>query len=79
MILTLHVARRMRERKIAFAWIEESILSPDWTTPDPDPAPTRSYKSIAAFGGRILRVAHRPENGDMLVVTAVFDRGAKRP
>ncbi len=79
MIVTPHAARRIRARKIALAWIEAAIASPDWTTPDPDPALTRSFKAIAAFGGRILPVAHRPENGDMLAFTAVFDRGAKRP
>jgi hypothetical protein len=75
--LTLHTELRLRERKIAFAWVELTISSPDWTRQDKDPALTRSYKAIHANGGRILRVVHRPEGHDILVVTAVFDRGAK--
>jgi len=58
--------------------IETTVTYPDWTSPDPDPALTRSYKEIAAFGGRVLRVVHRTIGTDVLVVTAHFDRGARR-
>jgi hypothetical protein len=36
------------------------------------------YKVIAAFGGRVLRVVHRPEGDDIVVITMHFDRGARR-
>ncbi|HJS84092.1 MAG TPA: DUF4258 domain-containing protein [Acetobacteraceae bacterium] len=76
--LTKHVERRIQKRHLALAWIEATIAAPDWTAQDPDPTLTRSYKAIAAFGGHVLRVVHRPEGADILVVTAFFDRDAKR-
>jgi hypothetical protein len=76
--LTQHAETEVDRRQLQRAWIESAITTPDWTAPDPDPTLTRSYKAIAAFGGRVLRVVHRPEGDDVLVVTAHFDRGAKR-
>jgi hypothetical protein len=78
MIVTTHLAQRLSERKIALQWVEATIASPDWTAPDPDPTLTRSYRAIAEFGGRVLRVVHRPVDGDVVVVTTFFDRGARR-
>jgi hypothetical protein len=76
--LSIHTERRLVERKIDRSWVDATVLTPDWTTSDPDPALTRSYRAIAEFGGRVLRVVHRPDGHDQLVVTAHFDRGAKR-
>jgi len=77
--LTGHARERVDAGEVRVEWIEATIHGADWTTPDPKrPGITRSFKSIAAFGGRILRVAHRPDDGHILVVTAFFDRGAKR-
>ncbi len=59
-------------------WIESAVLMPDRTTPDPGrPGVTLSFKAIPERGGRVLRVAHRPDGVDLLVLTAHFDRGAK--
>ena len=45
--------------------------------PDPrDPTLTRSFKAIPNFGHRVLRVVHRPDGDDILVITAHLDRGA---
>ena len=76
--LTRHVARRVEERHLLLTWIEAAVFAPDWTTQDPDPSLTRSFKSIAEAGGRVLRVVHRPDGADIRVVTAFFDRGARR-
>ena len=77
--LTDHAERELRRRAIARAWVEATIATPDWTAPDPrDPGLTRSFKAIATFGSRVLRVVHRPAGDDMLVITAHFDRRAKR-
>ena len=76
--LTVHTERRMRERKLPFAWIEATVTAPDWTRRDTDPALTQSFRAIAAFGDRILKVVHRPDGSDILVVTAYFDRSARR-
>jgi hypothetical protein len=76
--LSVHTEKRVIERKISPAWIDATVLTPDWTTADPDPALIRSYKSIPELGGRVLRVVHRPDGADILVVTAFLDRSAKR-
>jgi hypothetical protein len=73
-----HATRQIAARQLQLEWIEETVLNPDWTMADPDPTLTRSYKAIAERGGRVLRVAHRPDGADVLVVTAFFDRGARR-
>ena len=46
--LTVHAVRRLQERKIALAWVEVTIDSPDWVSADPDPNLTRSFKAIDA-------------------------------
>ncbi len=76
--LSFHTQKRIAERALALTWIEATITSPDWTAQDADPAPTQSFKAIKQFGGRILKVVHRPEGADILVVTAYFDRSARR-
>jgi hypothetical protein len=73
-----HAVQRIATRQLRLEWIEQTVLNPDWTTADPDPALTRSYKAIAERGGRVLRVVHRPDGADALVVSAFFDRGARR-
>jgi hypothetical protein len=75
--LSIHTETRAIERKIERAWIDATVLTPDWTAPDPDPTLTRSFRAIAEFGNRVLRVVHHPDGDDILVVTAHFDRDAK--
>jgi Domain of unknown function (DUF4258) len=77
--LTEHAERELRRRAIAFEWVEAAIAAPDRAEQDPrDPALTRSFKAIPDFGHRLLRVVHRPDDDDILVITAHFDRGASR-
>ena len=69
----------MRDRHIERAWVDATVETPDWTEHDPNfPERTRSYKVIAEFGGRTLRVVHCPDADDIVVITAHFDRGARR-
>ncbi len=76
--LTTHAKERQADSSLELAWIEAAVLRPDWTIADPRrPGVTRSFKRIAERGGRILRVAHRPDGAGVLVLTAFFDRGAK--
>jgi hypothetical protein len=78
LVFSLHAQGNIQKRRIDAAWIEQTIAAPDWTRPDPrHPEVTRAYRSIEAFGGRVLRVAYRPDGADILVITAFFDRGAK--
>ena len=76
--LTQHAMARIDNGEVARAWIDATIAQPDWTRPDPCRAGvTLSFRAIREFGGRELRVAHRPDGADVLVITAFFDRGAK--
>jgi hypothetical protein len=77
--LTKHAQEALGVRNIAFAWIEQAVTSPDFVEADPRrPGRTRSYKAIAEFGGRVLRVVHRPEGDDIVIITVHFDRGARK-
>ena len=76
---TRHAEEAIAARGIALDWIEAAINAPDRVEPDPrDPACTRSYKSIAALNGRVLRVVHRPDGDDILVITVHLDRRGQR-
>jgi Domain of unknown function (DUF4258) len=76
--LSKHTADEMEERSILLSYIEAALTSPDRVARDAtDPALSRSYKVIPEFGNRVIRVIHRPDGGDIFVVTAHWDRGAK--
>jgi hypothetical protein len=76
---TAHAIEQIGERQIEHEWIEATISGPDWTMTDPNFADrTRSYRSIPGSGDRILRVVHTPSGDDIMVITAHFDRGARR-
>ena len=75
----LHAEEQMIDRGITRAWVEATLASPDWTETDPQrPERTRSYKAIPEMGGRVLRVVHWFENGDVVVLTAHPDRNATK-
>lgn len=75
-----HAVIRIAERHLRPEWVEAAIIAPDWTAPDPDdPSVTRAFCAISQAHGRVLRVAHRRDGNDILVLTAFFDRGAKKP
>jgi hypothetical protein len=79
LILSRHLTPELNKRHLKLAFIEATVTNPDWTMPDPSrPGVTRSFRAIPEFGNRVLRVAHRPENTDVFVLTAFWDRGAKR-
>lgn len=77
---TSHVLERMEERGIAQAWIEMALAAPDATEPDPRGGGlVRSWRAIPEAGGRVLRVVHRQEGSNIVVVTAFLDRGFRTP
>ena len=77
--LSIHTQREMATRGIAAAYIEAVLDNPTYTTQDAtDPTLTRAFGPIPAFGNRMLRVVHRTDGNDVFVVTATWDRGAKR-
>jgi hypothetical protein len=76
--LSKHTIDEMEGRGILLSYIVAALASPDRAAPDPtDRGLIRSYKAIPEFGNRVLRVVHRPDNGDVFVVTAHWDRGVK--
>jgi hypothetical protein len=77
--LTTHATEMMAERGILHDWVVETVNHPDYRTADPrDVQLTRSFRKILSAQGRMLRVVHRPDGADTLVITAHFDRGARR-
>lgn len=77
--LTLHATISVARRNIDMRWIEAVIRQPAYSSPDPDDAAvTQSWRAIPQFGGRMLKVVHRPAGDDVIVITAYFDRDAKR-
>jgi hypothetical protein len=77
-VLTKHAEEAVEKRKLDPGWIDRTVATPDFTRPDPDdPTLTRSFKSIDEVGGRILRVVHRPQGNDIVIITVHFDRDAK--
>jgi hypothetical protein len=79
LIFTTHAQGRMTLRQIEHAWVEAVIDQPERSEPDPhDPALTRAWRRIPERGGRVLRVVFRRSGGDIVVVSTVFDRGARR-
>ena len=76
--LSKHAEEAVEKRNLALEWIERTISAADFSRVDPnDPTATRSFETIAEAGGRILRVVHRPDGNDILVVTVHFDRDAR--
>ena len=69
----------MEERRVRLSWVEAVIRSPDWVARDRDPDLAHSFKAISEVGDRIPKVVHRAEGADIPIVTAYFDRGARRP
>jgi hypothetical protein len=76
---SLHANEQIEDRRIERIWVEIAITVPDWTEADPNfPERTRCYKAIAEVAGRVLRVVHQRDDDDIMVITAHFDRSARR-
>ena len=73
------LSQHTRRKNIPQTYIEAVLANPAYTAPDrKDLALTCSFGPVPAFGNRMLRVVYRPEGNDIFVVTAHWDRGAKR-
>jgi hypothetical protein len=72
-----HAQEALEKRGINQAWVEVTILTPDWSEPDPGHGDrTRSFKVLEFLGGRVLRVVHWADGRDVVVLTAMLDRDA---
>ncbi|MEX6505632.1 DUF4258 domain-containing protein [Jiella sp. M17.18] len=75
-VFTLHARAKIAERRIEAGWIETAVRNPEWVQPEPrDANAERRFGSVAAFGGRILRVVCVETASEIRIVTATFDRG----
>jgi hypothetical protein len=79
LILTKHAQQNVARDGLDPAWVEATITRPQHTDRDPaDATLTRAWRRIPQRGGRVLWVVFRPAGADIVVVTAFFDRGARR-
>jgi hypothetical protein len=77
---TGHAEDSIAERELDRGWIEQTVRSPEWSIPDPREAGVeRRFRAIPSFGGRILRVACLETLAEIRILTAFFDRDAKKP
>ncbi len=78
-VLTAHARLRLQSRGIDPRWIEMTVREPEWVERDPvDPAVERRFRTIPEFGNRVLRVASVETNSNVRVISAMFDRNARR-
>jgi hypothetical protein len=78
--LTEHAAAAIAERKLLLRWIEEAVHKPEWTEPDLQWTDVeRRFRAIPEFGNRILPAACLETPTETRIITAFFDRKAKRP
>jgi uncharacterized DUF497 family protein len=78
-ILTAHARAGMQSRQLHLTWVEDAARAPDWTEADPhDPAVERRFRAVGQFGNRVLRVACVETSTAILVISAMFDRNARR-
>jgi hypothetical protein len=75
---TLHAVEMMEARAIDRAWVTDTVERPSRIALDPrDVSLTRSYRAIPEAKGRVLRVVHRLDGRDRLIITVHFDRDAR--
>lgn len=78
-VWTAHARIRLQERYFKPSWIESAVWNPDWTEPEPkDPALQRRFKSLPEAQGRILRVICAETETTIRIISAMFDRNARR-
>jgi hypothetical protein len=76
---TIHAQDAIEERALDIGWVERTVYEPEWSQPDPRrPEVERRFRAIPGFGGRILRVACIETAEEILILTAFFDRDARK-
>lgn len=75
--LSLHTQDMLKERNIPEEWVWRTINTPDWENIGEDKN-IHYFKSIIEHEGRILHVVVNPHVSPKKVVTAFFDRKARR-
>jgi hypothetical protein len=79
-VLTAHAAEVIRERALHLDWVEAAARNFEWSRPDPQGnGVEQRFRSITEYENRILRVACLENEEEIRIITAFFDRKAKRP
>ncbi|MCO5156513.1 MAG: DUF4258 domain-containing protein [Aquamicrobium sp.] len=78
LVYTKHAGDAVRERELKREWIEATVHFPEWEEADPRQPIQRRYRTITAHGDRILRVVCLETDAEIRILTAFFDRGARR-
>ncbi|WP_206453199.1 DUF4258 domain-containing protein [Aurantimonas marina] len=74
-----HAVEALRERELDVTWIERTIREAEWTIPDPRrEGVERRFLRIPEHGNRVLRVALVESPDKIRILTAFFDRRARR-
>jgi hypothetical protein len=77
--LTAHARQVIAERHIALGWVAQVLSAPERTEPDSvDAELHHALGSITEQGGRVLRVVYNRTTSPWRIVTAYFDRRARR-
>lgn len=75
---TNHAKQRIESRNIEESWIEKIVSNPILTDTDSkNENLIHYYGRVDETGDRILRVVGKTLNGDILIITAFFDRGMR--
>jgi hypothetical protein len=78
--LTRHALDEIASRSLERSWVERVALKPEWTQPSRRrPDVTLRFGRIQEASGKVLRVTTVGEGGTRVVLTAHFDRAARRP
>jgi hypothetical protein len=78
-ILTQHAAAMLIERTIEREWVDRTINEPDIIEPDTSRANVFcAFRAIPERQGRVLRVVYFRSDDQIRVITAFFDRAARR-
>jgi Domain of unknown function (DUF4258) len=79
-VLTIHAAQAVSERELRLEWIESAARACEWSRPDPQGNEIEQrFRAIPEYENRILRVACLESATEIRIITAFFDRKAKRP
>jgi hypothetical protein len=79
LVFTRHAQEKLLRPGLRREWVEDAARRPTWVEPDPfDAEVERRFKPIEEYGDRILRVAVVETPAEIRVISAFFDRGARR-
>ncbi len=79
LVFSAHANQVILERLLE-GWVESTVRTPEWTLPDPDDSRLeRRFRLIPERDNRALRVVCDEDRDTIYVITAFFDRRARRP